>query len=502
MHSYPHLMRHSVAACVLALSSFCAYADNSFTPQSGTWVVSAEVDGKPGRGMAIDVQDGTLVMQVYNYIAAGPATFHLATGSVVNNHVVAPLKSYKGGRFFGSAPLSGVEAGDAGNVDISFTSGTTGMVQFPGEAPVAMQRYRFEGLPADQLASKTWIVALQDAAGNVSVVDTVFSGTDDSGPVIGFVRVGASLPCQYILASLSFRCQGTTTQTPSQPIVVEFREDIKQLTGTVQLGGQPYRLTGLRAVERGYDVDIGEPFYLPQSGTWVVSAEVDGRPGRGMAIDVQNGTLVMQVYNYNAAGSATFHLTTAAYASNQASGALKSYAGGRYFGSGPRSGTEASDAGTVYLAFNSPTQGVVRFPGEGPLNMVRYQFGAIAPDPTSLLGTWALYDSTNKKTVTLQLTTVDGDAAKGSGVTCRYTTAATNGVRCTESFTITGRGTVYTTDYRFTAQSNIAYGKALLANTSVPVGTVPSDSAINSGTLLGLRITDRHGVGTGMGPLR
>ena len=43
----------------------CAWAARDFTPQAGTWVVSSEVDGKPGRGLAIDVQGNTFFMQVY-----------------------------------------------------------------------------------------------------------------------------------------------------------------------------------------------------------------------------------------------------------------------------------------------------------------------------------------------------------------------------------------------------------------------------------------------------
>src|SRR5690606_7889379 len=137
--------RSAVLAGTIALASIpAAQAASDFTPLPGTWIVSAEQDGKPGRGMAIDVQDGVLGMQVYNYRANGTATFHLAVGNIDGNQVAAPLKSYRGGRYFGSGPLSGVEDGDAGEVRIEFTSATQAQLRFPGEPTVAIQRFRFE----------------------------------------------------------------------------------------------------------------------------------------------------------------------------------------------------------------------------------------------------------------------------------------------------------------------------------------------------------------------
>ena len=132
MHSLALLGRMALAAGVLAAGAAQA-EQRSFTPQAGTWVVSGEVDGKPGRGLAIDVQDDTFYMQVYNYQANGDATFHTALGQLQGNTVTAPLMHYQGGRYFGSPALVAYEAGNAGNVTITFDSGLTGTVQFPGE---------------------------------------------------------------------------------------------------------------------------------------------------------------------------------------------------------------------------------------------------------------------------------------------------------------------------------------------------------------------------------
>ncbi len=129
-----------VIAAALFLGASLAHA---FAPQSGTWVVTSEVDGRPGRGFGIDVQNATLVMQMYAYESSGQPTFYLAVGEVVDNKVTASLNKYNGGRYFGSGARSGVDAGSAGNVSIRFTSGTSGFIQFPNESEVAISRFNF-----------------------------------------------------------------------------------------------------------------------------------------------------------------------------------------------------------------------------------------------------------------------------------------------------------------------------------------------------------------------
>ncbi len=506
-----HRIRSSLAAAALACS-LAAHADTGFTPQSGTWIVSGELDGKPGRGMAIDVQDGIMVMQVYNYREGGSATFHLATGAVVDNAVTAPLLRYRGGRSFGSPARSGVEDGNAGDVQIRFTSGATGTVQFPGEAPVAMQRYRFDGVAPGTLANRNlWLVALLDEGGQVAQVHTAATGirlpAADGQPAFalyqGFVAESSTLPCTYQAQSTSFRCRAAGLNSA----VVQFQEVGNQLTGVLNQDYKTYRLVGQRLLDgSGPAMDVlatemGVP-PMPDNGTWIVRDELDGKPGRGMAIDVQGGTLVMQIYNYDAAGNATFHLATAPYANGEATGALKQYGGGRWFGSGARSGAEVADAGTVYLAFDSTTVGTVHFPGEAPQAIQRYHFGAQAPDPHSLLGTWALRDDTNDKVRTLALSVVEGDVATDSDgkVRCWYSNPATQQVRCTEIVPYGDRSRIYRADYRFQVQGALALGKALPAGTQVRGGT-PDDSQISFGTLRGLRLVDRHGVQAGLGSM-
>ena len=133
--------------------------------------------------------------------------------------------------------------------------------------------------------------------------------------------------------------------------------------------------------------------FTPQAGTWVVTEELNGKPGRGLAIDVQDTTLVMQMYAYDASGNATFYLTSGTINNNQYSGALNKYKGGRYLGSGDRSGQEAGNDGVVSMRFESGTKGYVKFPGEAEKQISRFNF-AYGTNPQSLKGLWLLASGT------------------------------------------------------------------------------------------------------------
>lgn len=133
------LFKKLVTAALL-LSGVAAHA---FSPQAGTWVVSAELDGKPGRGLAIDVQNDVFVMQMYAYEASGEPTFYLASGKITSEQVAVPLVRYVGGRYLGSGAQSGRESGSVGTVRFRFTSGATGFVTLPGESEKAISRFNF-----------------------------------------------------------------------------------------------------------------------------------------------------------------------------------------------------------------------------------------------------------------------------------------------------------------------------------------------------------------------
>ncbi|AEF87682.1 hypothetical protein DelCs14_0643 [Delftia sp. Cs1-4] len=137
------MFKKTLAAAILL---GCGLA-HAFMPSNGTWVVTSELNGKPGRGLAIDAQNGNLVMQMYAYERTGEPSFYLTTGALSNNRFSAPLIRYKGGRYLGSGPMSGTEDRNMGQVSMRFTSGVSGFITLPGEQEVAISRFNF-GYPA------------------------------------------------------------------------------------------------------------------------------------------------------------------------------------------------------------------------------------------------------------------------------------------------------------------------------------------------------------------
>jgi hypothetical protein len=129
--------------------------------------------------------------------------------------------------------------------------------------------------------------------------------------------------------------------------------------------------------------------FQPQNGAWIVNSELDGKPGRGFGLDTQNGTLVFQVYAYDQSGRSLFYLASGPITNDRFSAPLMRYEGGRYLGSGPRTGYEVGSAGHVNIRFTSGTTGFITFPGEPEVAVSRFNFGYAAV-PSSLRGIWTL----------------------------------------------------------------------------------------------------------------
>ena len=96
-------LRTCLFASILGLCTLPVFAARNFTPQAGTWIITSENNGQPGRGLAIDVQGNTLFLQVYGYEKNGDSTFYIAAGKMDGNRFSGPLTSYSGGQSFGSA---------------------------------------------------------------------------------------------------------------------------------------------------------------------------------------------------------------------------------------------------------------------------------------------------------------------------------------------------------------------------------------------------------------
>jgi hypothetical protein len=409
-------------------------------PQNGTWIISAELNGEPGRGMGIDVQNGTLFMQVYNYLSTGAPTFHTAVGKLEDNKVTAPLLFFKGGRYFGSGAIDGQQAGSAGDVEVTFTSRTTGTIKFPGETAVPMQRYDYEGTPANVFADPAlvdrWAIAelttdnrpIRVWWADIGTSDQVklnydWTGSTRAWPyssstqltVHGFdgtLTAPIFAACDYSGASRLFNCTGDSisAQGTKSSVTLALQRSLDQLSGTIQVAnGDKHRIVGMRITRSGYKEVNGKteravyfPAHsAPESGTWVISSELNGKAGRGMTLDQQKPAnaaermVFMSVYDYVKSGDSTFH--SAFGALDQASSSdleLIQYKGGRYFGSSEKTATFLENSGKVEKhSYVSPVLGTVEFPGEDEVLNERYYFGIESDSVNSLVGSWALLSS-------------------------------------------------------------------------------------------------------------
>lgn len=128
---------------------------------------------------------------------------------------------------------------------------------------------------------------------------------------------------------------------------------------------------------------------MPATGLWGISAELNGSPGRGFQIEVENEIVVLSYYGYRADGSSVFYNAVGPINNNRFSAPLMEYRGGTALGAGFRNGAEAGSPGTVTLDFRTGKSGTITLPGEGPKAVVKFGFG-YAPTPEGLFGTYLL----------------------------------------------------------------------------------------------------------------
>ena len=129
-------------AASLALSGLA----HAFSPETGTWVFVEEENGKPGRGLTLDVQNGILVATLYGYEQSGQSSFYTGVGQLnyspsdisgqQESDVTATidLVRYSGGRFLGGGARDAVQSGSVGKAEFRFIHGTAGYILLPGES--------------------------------------------------------------------------------------------------------------------------------------------------------------------------------------------------------------------------------------------------------------------------------------------------------------------------------------------------------------------------------
>jgi hypothetical protein len=201
---------------LIALGALVCGAAHAFAPQAGSWVIPSEINGQPGRGFVIDVQNGLFGLQMYAYESSGQPTFYLAVGQLVNNAITTPLHRYVGGRYLGSGPRSGTETASPGNVSLRFTSSTDGFIALPGEPEVAISRYEFGYTQGDaNNLMGGWLFA---GVGQSSDGSTRITANDHTDLIALTTNVGATSGGSGLVTSSNgtFGCQQFPPQVTGQ----------------------------------------------------------------------------------------------------------------------------------------------------------------------------------------------------------------------------------------------------------------------------------------------
>ena len=398
-----------------------AVAAREFTPQAGLWMIPSENNGQPGRGFSLDVQGNTAFLQVFNYEKSGAATFHTAVGQLDDAAAMTvPLLRFKGGRSFGGPVQDAVADGTAGDVTVKFVDGLNGTVQFPGESEQPISRFLIDQkLPLWWTQSATTPPEKLKAS---MEIDFAASGTDGTryswkgtlhGDETGALMLEMTphrylstpdwdpstrmMQCKIETATQVFDCLPAKPWEGERPLPdvlefkhVRFRVLARDVVGEIQTTTHPEQRIGLNGWTQGTyscaqlcmspnvgsariyswrqavsssDCTIGCTGYynvtlLPTSGAWIVDEEYTGRPGRGVFLDVQDNTVVVQTSDYLANGEPTFHLgskplspSATERTSTTAKVPLQRYAGGRYFGGPAKSGVVVGLPGSIALDF-------------------------------------------------------------------------------------------------------------------------------------------------------
>lgn len=508
-----------LAVSVLGLSLSPSWAARSFTPQAGTWVISDEVDGKPGRGFAIDVQGNTFFMQVFGYEKNGDATFYAASGQMEGDTVTAPLLRYQGGRSFGSEPRDAQEDKSIGDVTLSFRNGLQGTIQLPGEPAKDIERFIFTSPDAAYYQTEQWKNATRSSRwlalnAQGEVVNAWFASLKSSATEptrLQLYRENGSemLECNRSVPSDIFRCVAAGVTDPAiAPEVkeVKFRLVGAQVAGIVSLHAEgaaplqllgfntrvdfPYRgvtftgccSNGLESYLSGTFGYAHRPNYLPSNGTWVMVDELTGKPGRGVSLDVQGGKMLMQVFGYQSNGQPTFSMGVGDYAADPethgTSGArfsLQQYRGGRSVGGAAASGQWLRDDGEVEIRVSGASgvglaEAVMKFPGEPAKPMRRISLQPWQTIEDKLFGEWYIPRSFRAGVpATITLNRLDGEFAttEDGSVRCKFNAQVLRG-ECQKSGS---------TDTAYVME---LYDEFVVSNFSI-------------------RLRDRHGNLTGLG---
>lgn len=153
--------------------------------------------------------------------------------------------------------------------------------------------------------------------------------------------------------------------------------------------------------------------FQPRTGHWWNPAE----SGRGFNIDVQNGTMVLTFYTYDANGNAQWYLAAGPMndAQHSFTATLDKYAGGQCVACSYRPATVVGNDGIVTVVFATETAATVTLPG-GHVSTIQPLNFSYGDPPQGLLGEWIyVYDIISTFADRFDYTTIRGATPTGNG---------------------------------------------------------------------------------------
>lgn len=129
--------------------------------------------------------------------------------------------------------------------------------------------------------------------------------------------------------------------------------------------------------------------FMPVTGLWNITDEVNGQPGRGMMIEVRNESLFFTYFGYRPDGSSVKYNASGPLIKNSFTGDLVEYSGGPVIGGVYKPASLKGSIGSVSLKFTSGTRGTLTLPGDAPKAINKNALWA-TEDADGLLGTWLI----------------------------------------------------------------------------------------------------------------
>lgn len=196
-------------------------------PDSGMWSIGSELNGKPGRGIQLDRQNGTtLIVTYFGYRADGSSLFLQGANSIEEGKTFsAELIEYRNGRVLGGGASDGERARSAGFVEITFDSSTSGTITLPEEdEPQRFTRYTFEDF-RERLFHTFPVVTGAGATGFPLPSRFTFAADGNGVKITELLATGSS--CVYsgtlVTAGGGFRSAGTAACTGESAAITRYR---------------------------------------------------------------------------------------------------------------------------------------------------------------------------------------------------------------------------------------------------------------------------------------